>query len=154
MGHLSTLTTQSIKIPLQGTNKRAIIEELTQHCWTLDEFTAPPAAYQSIVQTILAREEQGTTGLGGGVAIPHARQSEIQGLHLVIGVAPHGVDFDCLDRQLAYVIILILTGQNGAMAHIEALSEIASLAGKPDFIPQAQQCTNPEEVLKLFYAHQ
>ncbi|MDR0881783.1 MAG: PTS sugar transporter subunit IIA, partial [Candidatus Adiutrix sp.] len=65
--------------------------------------------YDHILQVVLDREELGSTGLGGGVALPHGQTSDVEKPALTLALAPEGVDFDSLDGPPVRIYVLILT---------------------------------------------
>lgn len=76
---------------------------------------------------VFAREAQGSTGLGEGVAIPHAKSAGVAKPGLAAMVVPAGVDFDSLDGKEAYLFFLIASPQQASDAHIDVLARLSSL---------------------------
>lgn len=82
------------------------------------------AAYR---RGVLAREEEGTTGIGEGVAIPHAKTDAVREPGLSVMVVPEGVDFDSLDGQPAYLLFLIAAPDTEDNIHLDVLGRLSVL---------------------------
>lgn len=83
-----------------------------------------------IAETALERERIMSTGIGDGVAVPHARLAQIRAPRVAIGMSPNGIDFNAPDGKPARIVFLILTPENDQEAQIDVLSEIARLLGR------------------------
>lgn len=91
---------------LSGETKEEVITELIQ-CFVASEDLDEAQAVDLGVE-IIAREDEATTGIGKGVAMPHARTSEVvDGVRIAVGVHPDGIEFDSLDGEPVYVVFLI-----------------------------------------------
>lgn len=73
---------------------------------------------------VRAREEIMSTGIGNGVALPHARISGLEDVWVVVGISPHGIDFDAPDGKPANLIFLILTPEDDPGAQLDIAAEI------------------------------
>ena len=77
-----------------------------------------------IVQRILERESEMSTGIGYGIAIPHARIDGLDRLHMIAARAPAGIDFDALDEQPVHLIFMMVSPTNTAADHTKILSSL------------------------------
>lgn len=82
---------------------------------------------------ILAREALGSTAVGEGIAIPHAKVAAVKEPGLAAMVVPEGVDYEAFDGSLANLIFMIAAPEGGADVHLEALSRLSTLLMDPDF---------------------
>ena len=82
------------------------------------------AAYK---QAVLAREEQSSTGVGEGIAIPHAKTAAITAPGLAAMTVPAGVDYDSLDGAAVNLVFLIAAPESGENAHLEILSRLSTM---------------------------
>lgn len=98
--------------------------------------------YENIVKAILKRETLGTTGIGGGVAIPHARHTSIERLIGTIGVAPKGIGFDSKDGKPVHVIVLIISPHDRPGDHLRALENVSSALRREDFVSRLKAATS------------
>jgi mannitol/fructose-specific phosphotransferase system IIA component (Ntr-type) len=116
------LTPARVVVPLSARDKRGIIAELTRH---LTENSG--ANYQDVLAAVEEREAVLSTGIGFGVAIPHARSSAVSELTLVCGVSPEPVPFDSIDGEPVQIFFLIVGPESTAGQHVKILSRIARL---------------------------
>src|SRR5690606_7781390 len=79
------------------------------------------------------REEVLSTGIGHGVAIPHGKSSSVDGLVLVAGVTPEGVDFEALDGRPVHLFFLLVGPEAAAGQHVKALSRVSRLLRRESF---------------------
>ncbi len=98
---------------------------------------------------ILAREALGSTGIGGGIAIPHAKVEAVKEPGLAAMVVPDGVDYEAFDCSLAYILFMIAAPAEGADVHLEALSRLSTLLMNPDFMEGLLKAGSKEEFLKV-----
>jgi len=88
---------------------------------------AVPAAQEAeILAAVLHREELGTTAIGRGVAVPHARHPAIPRVVASIGYSPAGVDFDSLDRKPVHLVVLVLSPLDAAAQNLRALQQVVT----------------------------
>lgn len=148
MALLDLLEPKVIKIPLEGTNKTEVLQELVQVL--VDAGRIEGGASDAILNALWDREAKGTTGLEDGIAVPHAKTASVDKMYLAMGVAPDGVDFQAMDGNPSKLFFLILAPPDQAGPHIEALSEIARLTRSKSFCRLLLGSRNAEEVLELF----
>ena len=82
---------------------------------------------------ILAREALGSTAIGEGIAIPHAKVEAVKEPGLAAMVVPEGVDYDAFDGSMANLLFMIAAPAEGADVHLEALSRLSTLLMNPGF---------------------
>ena len=98
---------------------------------------------------ILAREALGSTAVGEGIAIPHAKVAAVKEPGLAAMVVPDGVDYEAFDGSLANLIFMIAAPEGEADVHLEALSRLSTLLMDPDFKNDLIHAASKEEFLKL-----
>ena len=92
------------------------------------------------------REREGSTGVGDGVAIPHARSQGVRVPALAAMTVPQGVDFHSVDGQPVHLVFLIATPpEKGSGTHLEALSRLAALLMQDSFREELERAGTPEE---------
>lgn len=101
-----------------------------------------------LMEAILARESIVTTGIGGGIAIPHADLPEIDAPRLALGVFPDGVEFDALDEEPVHIVFLLLGTPRTPGLHMKILARIARLSKNPDFRAGLCGCRSAAEVVE------
>ncbi|HEX3037393.1 MAG TPA: fructose-specific PTS transporter subunit EIIC [Oscillospiraceae bacterium] len=98
---------------------------------------------------VLAREEEGTTGIGEGVAIPHAKTTAVARAGLSVIVAKDGVDYDSLDGAPAYLLFLIAAPNTKENVHLDVLGRLSILLMDDDFRQKLIHAASKDEFLKL-----
>ena len=98
---------------------------------------------------ILAREALGSTAIGEGIAIPHAKVEAVKEPGLAAMVVPEGVDYEAFDGSLANLIFMIAAPAEGADVHLEALSRLSTLLMNPGFKEGLLAASSKEEFLKV-----
>ena len=98
---------------------------------------------------ILAREALGSTAVGEGIAIPHAKVAAVKEPGLAAMVVPDGVDYVAFDGSLANLIFMIAAPEGEADVHLEALSRLSTLLMDPDFKNDLIHAESKEEFLQL-----
>lgn len=104
------------------------------------------------LKAVFAREESGSTGLGEGIATPHAKSSGVREAGLAAMVVPNGVDFDALDGQPSRLFFMIAAPEGAADTHVEVLSQLATMIIDPDLKEALISAPTAERFLALIDA--
>ena len=131
---------------LEGESKQEIISEL------IESFVASGAIEESqapeLFGEIMAREEEATTGIGKGIAMPHARRSEVVDSTLIaVGLHADGVDFDATDGAPVHVVFLIATAD--PQEYLPIAARIAQIARDDVEMKALQRQTTPAKIHKF-----
>lgn len=129
---------------LRATDRRVAIRELTESVCG-----AASLDLESTLEAVLAREEIMPTGIGNGLAIPHARLDGLAAPIIGVGLSGGGVDFDAPDGEPAHIVFLILTPQNDDGAQLKILADIARTFSRPEARQQALRAANYTEFLAV-----
>ncbi|HDP80638.1 MAG TPA: PTS sugar transporter subunit IIA, partial [Spirochaetes bacterium] len=112
--------------PLEASDVRRAVMELSRVAGSLT------GVKESIIAArVLEREAIMHTGIGNGIAVPHARMAEISRPWVIVGKSPSGIDFDAFDGKPAHLIFLILTPMDDQEAQIQILAQIARIFSSP-----------------------
>ena len=104
------------------------------------------------LKAVFAREESGSTGLGDGIATPHAKSAGVKEAGLAAMVVPNGVDFEALDGQPSRLFFMIAAPEGAADTHVEVLSQLAMMVIDPDFKEALIAAPTVERFLELVTA--
>ena len=104
------------------------------------------------LDAVAKREEEQSTGIGNGVAIPHGKHQSVSGLTCALGISENGVDFDAIDDKPAYVIFFILAVPDNPGPHVALLAGISRLLAQPGFVRKLRDAASPQEVLSVIRA--
>jgi len=102
-----------------------------------------------IIEALLARESLGSTAIGQGVAIPHAKSDSATKLVAAFGLSKKGVDFDSLDGEPAYIFFLLLAPQDSAGPHLKALARISRLLKDKYFRDSLRSSEDSKAIVKI-----
>lgn len=118
MNLLDLISPRCIKVPLVSKSKLEVIGELVDLLVSVKKLPHRDAIFDALVE----REEVGSTGIGHGVALPHAKCAEVKEIYVACGIAPEGIDFDALDREPVYIFFLILAPRSAPGQHLKVMS--------------------------------
>ncbi|WP_088006912.1 PTS fructose transporter subunit IIABC [Indiicoccus explosivorum] len=138
------LTEETIVLDLKSREKTEVLAELADQ---LDR-AGKLADKSAFTEAILAREEQSTTGIGDGIAIPHAKTAAVKEPAIAFGRSIEGVDYDSLDGQPAQLFFMIAASEGAADDHLEALSRLATFLMDEKFRVRILEAETKEEVLR------
>ena len=145
MSILDLISSESMVVPLPATSKQEAMDLLMDHLGS----TAKLKDIEEIKHLVWARENQRSTGIGNGLAIPHGKSDSISRLMLVIGVLANPIDFDSVDGKPVKMIALLLSPTNKIAEHIQALGKISRLMNDGAFREKAYGCCDPDELFQL-----
>lgn len=131
---------------LQATDKQSAIEEMVQRLYeekiisNIEEFKAG----------ILAREAQTSTGLGDGVAMPHAKNAAVLQPAVLFAKSPQGLDYEALDGEPTSLFFMIAAPEGANDTHLQALAALSGRLIDADFLTKLNQAQTPDDVQMLF----
>jgi len=117
---------------LKAAQKEEVIKEMVQalvKTGKVDE-----SASKKVIKALMDREELGSTGIGAGVAVPHAKHDSVTDLVGAFGRSRKGINFDALDGEPVHVLFLLLSSKSASGAHLEALAYISRLVRDEKFV--------------------
>ncbi len=117
------LAADRIRVPLDAQTKDAVLEELVE----VLHASGAVADAGAVLRAVHQREAQLSTGIGGGVGIPHGKAEGVEGLTMAAGVSARPLDFAALDGQPVRLFFLLVGPESAAGAHVKALSRISRL---------------------------
>lgn len=117
------LTPERVIAEMQTDEHWPAIVELVDHL--VETSTLTTAQREPALTALKAREEHSSTGIGGGIAIPHAKLPHLDEIVMVFGRSTPGVDFCSLDRAPVHYIVLFLVPENQQGNHLKTLAAIA-----------------------------
>lgn len=134
---------------LKGETRDEVIEELVE---SLAEAGAvSKQKVKDIIKAILTREAQATTGIGKGVALPHAKLKGIQTPIATIGCSGDGIEFSALDSKPVYSVILLLSSPDNPDEHLQAMETIFKHVQRDIFRKFLRQSETREAVIDLIH---
>lgn len=140
------LAPESVIMSLKATNKEDAIQEMAD----LEVETGIVNNEADFIASIWARENESTTGIGDGIAMPHARNESINKARVLFAKSEQGIDYNSLDGQPVYLFFMIAAPAGADNTHLEALAKLSSLLINPDLVSALKKAKTPEEVIALF----
>ncbi len=143
------ITKKAIVVNLKAKDKKGALTELVQLMRKVHEGEKFPAA--DIVEGVLQREKLGSTGLGGGVAVPHAKLEGVRNVIGAFGRSARGVDFSAVDGEPVHLVFLILAPPAKNDAYLQALQKVMLAIKKPNvvrFLLGAKTAKDVEEIFR------
>ena len=124
MMNFSSLVSKTlVRVDLKSLTKEAVISEIIEYICGQKKIKNK----MEILRSILERETEGTTGVGDGVAIPHARLEHLKEILFFVGISRTGIDFSSLNGKPVHLIVLFVTPLTESETHLKILSKVASL---------------------------
>ncbi|ADZ85524.1 PTS fructose transporter subunit IIABC [Cellulosilyticum lentocellum] len=139
------LTTESIDLNFKVNSKSEAINHLVDLMYSTGNIS-DKEVYKS---AILAREDLSTTGIGEGIAIPHAKTSAVKKATLVAAVSKDGVDYEALDGAPSHLFFMIAAPDGANNTHLDVLSRLSTILMDAKFREKLIHANSPQEFLKL-----
>ncbi len=151
MAKISELLPRSaIVLNLQSREKFEVIGELVRPLVAAGAITEE----SEFVSAIVRRENMESTGIGLGVAIPHARTRAVSSIVLAFGRSDSGVDFSSLDGKPSHLIFLIAAPEEQKTEYIMTLARLSKLLRKDEVRIGLNRAGSPEDVLRVIMQHE
>ena len=146
-GMADYFTEERIILDLKATDKAGAMAELGVVLETAPEMKD----YGRFIEDVMEREKMATTGIGNGIALPHARTDAVSGVLLAAGRSPNGVDFKSVDGNAAKLVVLIGTPKSSGLNHyLKLLAYLTRVTRKQGFMREIMNAGTREEIAGLF----
>lgn len=140
------LSKKAITTDIQSAKKEEVIKELVD--LLIEAEDVEKRHRNKLIEALMARESLGSTAIGQGIAIPHAKSDSVSKLVAAFGLSKKGVDFDSLDGETVNIFFLLLAPQDSAGPHLKALARISRLLKDKYFRDNLRMCTDDKSVVK------
>ncbi len=141
------LSKKAIIPDVKSAKKEDVIKELVEALINGGDIEKRHRA--KLIDALMARESLGSTAIGQGVAIPHAKCDCADSLVAAFGLSKKGVDFDSLDGEPAYIFFLLVAPQDSAGPHLKALARISRLLKDKYFRDSLRACAEDKTIIKI-----
>ena len=138
------LQKKTILADLKAQNKKGILEELVAPVSEIAKVNQ-----ENLVRVLMERERLGSTGIGGGIGIPHGKMKDLDSLILGFGLSRKGVDFESLDGQPTHIFFLLITPENSTGLHLKLLARISRILKDDPFKSRLLNATSGDEILEI-----
>lgn len=131
---------------LKATTKAEVIDEMV-HNYFVKGIISDEELYK---KDILAREAQSSTGMGEGIAIPHAHDTAVKKPAVMFARSEKGIDYDSMDGKPAHLFFMIAAPEGGDNTHLQALAALSQVLMNPDVVNALKASTTADQVQDIF----
>ena len=133
-----------INLDLKSSTKEEVLKELAWMLEVKDEHKP------ILLDMVMQREQLGSTGLGGNVAIPHGRSVIVNRLHLVFGLSRKGIFYKALDKKKVFLFFLVIAPHREvANQYLPLLGSIAKIASNPENVEALRKASTPRDLIEI-----
>ena len=139
-----------ISLKLKSKNKDDVLMELA------DLIAVSPDVHNEenvIYKALIEREKLGSTGIGKGVAIPHAKTDAADRLTIAFGISKDKIDFKSLDNESVNIFFVFASPMKDSQVYLKVLARISRLIREEEFRNELLACKTPAEVIELSLIH-
>ena len=141
---LDVLKKEAVLDDLKSQDKKGVIEELVAPLVRIANVNQ-----EELVDVLMAREKLGSTGIGGGIGIPHGKLKSLDSLFLSFGLSRKGVDFESMDGKPTHIFFLLITPENSTGIHLKLLAQISKLLKNDPFRDRLLQAVDGHEIYRI-----
>lgn len=139
------LKIESVELDMKATNKVEALLELTK----LLEKSGKIEDSEKTLEALKDREKLGSTGIGKGVAIPHAKTESAEDLVIAFGVSKQGINFNSVDEEKVNLFFVFASPLKNSKTYLKILARISRLIRNDDFREKLLNAKSPEEIVEL-----
>lgn len=141
---LDVLQKEAILDDLKSRDKKGVLDELVAPIARIAEVN-----HETLLRVLMDRERLGSTGIGGGIGIPHGKLKDLDSLVLGFGLSRKGVDFESMDGRPTYIFFLLVTPENSTGLHLKLLARISRILKNEPFRERLLNAADRDEILSI-----
>ncbi len=141
---LDFLEKEAILDNLESRDKQGVIKELATPVARMADVN-----HDELVQVLIERERLGSTGIGGGIGIPHGKMKGLESLILGFGLSRKGVNFESMDSKPTYIFFLLVTPENSTGLHLNLLARISRILKNESFKKRLLNAADSNEIFNI-----
>src|SRR5215212_4044519 len=141
------IVTGAIVPELAAVDRDGVIRELVTSLAAAGAL--PEDAVNEVVAALIKREQNGSTGFGKGVAVPHVKHPKVKKMAGTVGRSVNGIDFAALDHQPVYSVVLLLSPENQPQQHLQAMNAVFNNLQKDTFRRFLRQSATRQAIADL-----
>lgn len=138
---------EAVVLDLQADSKRGALEAMVRYA--IEAKVLPRTRRDQAIEALVEREDRGTTALGGGVAIPHAKIPGLQRVAGLLARSVDGIEYKAIDGEPVHVFVMLISPNSKADEHLATLRWISVAARDPDFQSFIRQASTAYDVLEV-----
>ncbi len=141
---LEVMPKEAILDDLKSQNKKGILEELVV---PLADSTGRNS--EDLVRVLMERERLGSTGIGGGIGIPHGKIKDLESLVLGFGLSRKGVDFESIDGEPTHIFFVLITPEDSTGLHLKLLARISRILKNDHFKERLMNAADRDDIFDI-----
>lgn len=142
------LSDEVIVESLRASDKRGVLKEIVELLKAKKRLADLSA--DKVLNALIEREKFGSTGIGKGIAVPHAKLDGIREIVGAFGKSPRGIEFNALDGEPVHIIFLVLSPPDRKDEYIKILQRISTAARKTNFCRFLRNAKSIQEIVDIF----
>ena len=142
---------EAISADLTADRKEDIIREMVENLRKAGYFKGNES--EEVVKAILKRELLSSTGIGDGVAIPHAKHASVDRLVGTVALSQKGIPFDAVDSEPVHVLVMLISPQERPSEHLRALEGVSRCLKDKNFVRSLRQAGSVQQIWDLIINH-
>jgi len=146
----SILKEKYVLLSLKEKSKNKVINELV----ALISQSGKLKDRKNFYNAILKREKLGSTGIGNGVAIPHAKSAKVNGFIIAFARSVEGIDFGALDGEKTYLFFILASPESDVGGHLKILADISRLVKDKFIVERFKNAKDKKEILKIIKTYE
>ncbi|MFH1879145.1 MAG: PTS sugar transporter subunit IIA [Candidatus Omnitrophota bacterium] len=144
---IELLNKDAVSVDLKSKDKETILSELVSLLVSAGNIKKTDTA--DVLKKLKERENLGSTGIGKGVAIPHAKCPKVKKMFSAFGISKEGLDFKSLDGEKTYIFFLLVAPGETPGPHLKALAKISRLLDDKFVRDRLRMAKNAQEIFKI-----
>ena len=141
---LEVMPKEAILDDLKSQNKKSVLEELVVPLVGITGMSQ-----ENLARVLMERERLGSTGIGGGIGIPHGKIKGLETLVLGFGLSRKGIDFESIDGQLTHIFFVLITPEDSTGLHLKLLARISRILKNDHFKDRLLNAADHQEIFEI-----
>ena len=141
---LDVMPKEAILDDLKSQNKKGLLEELVTPLAASTGLNS-----EALVRVLMERERLGSTGIGGGIGIPHGKIKDLESLVLGFGLSRKGIDFESIDGEPTHIFFVLITPEDSTGLHLKLLARISRILKNDHFKERLLNAADRDEIFEI-----
>jgi PTS system nitrogen regulatory IIA component len=141
---LDVMPKEAILDDLKSQNKKGLLEELVTPLVASTGLNS-----DNLVRVLMERERLGSTGIGGGIGIPHGKIKDLESLVLGFGLSRKGIDFESIDGEPTHIFFVLITPEDSTGLHLKLLARISRILKNDHFKERLLNAADRDEIFGI-----
>lgn len=141
---LDVLHKETILVDLKSVDKKGVLDELG-----VPVARVAGVNHEDLMRVLMDRERLGSTGIGGGIGIPHGKMKNLESMVVGFGLSRKGVDFESIDGLPTHIFFLLITPEDSTGLHLKLLARISRILKNDHFREKLLGATDSDEILSI-----